>query len=418
MSFRRSNLGFFVLQGLFWASYCPLFGYVVTILRHYGYSAEVCGTVTTLQCIAMMVIQPVYGYIVDRFTTPKRGFIIIMSVGVVLALPLVWVFEQAAWFAVLYLTLLGMFVYSAGPVVDTWTVGVINKTRGMDYALCRGGGSMMYAVTALVTGNLISKLGIEMLFTIHIVLGAAAVIVATQLVDSAKLEQTGGMRVVERKEQLGFVKSARVLLRNREYLLFTVCMCLFNFGTRPYSTYMALVLENVGGDSSHMGVSLFISAFGELVFMLVASRMILRGMPSTYLYMLALGILAARFYIMGFSTSLWVIIITQVIQAVGFGFNLRINVEYLVHTAPEGYHGMAIMLSGAISIAFGCVLGNFLGGYMINWWGVQNYVLICATVLLLNMLIFLPTVLREHRERKQMRLEYMQQMAYNSNEQE
>lgn len=406
MSFRRGNLGFFVVEGLFWAAYCTLFGFTVTILRAYGFSAQLCGVVTTAQCILLMLAQPVYGYIIDHIISPKRGFICIMAAGMVFSLPLPWIFGLPVWFSAGYMSFLALFVYSGGLVVDAWAVAVINRTPGMDYAVCRGGGSMLYALVALLAGNLIAPFGVQSLFVLHAVICLLAVLVAMLLVDSTKLED-GNKPVSMRSQQLGFLKASRLLLANRAYLLFTVCMCLFNFATRPYGTYMALVLENVGGDSSHLGMSLFISAFGELLVMLVASRLLIRGMSPIYLYFMASVILAFRIYIMALSDSLWVIVLTQVIQAVGFGLNLRMNSEYLVSTAPPGCEGMSLMLSGSISTCFGSVMGNFLGGYLIDLFGVQAYTFICACIMLLVPVIFMPTVLREHRKRREQHIGFL-----------
>lgn len=406
MSFRRGNLGFFLLEGGFWATYCTIYGFMVTILREYGFSSEICGLVTTLQCVVIMLIQPVYGYLVDQVTTPKRGFLTVMVLGLVFAAPLPWVFRLSAPLVIAYLTFLALFIYSGGALADAWTVAVINRTHGMDYAACRGGGSILYAFTALFTGNLIAPFGVESLFVLHLILGIATVTVGVFLVDSEKIDQTSSFKLTKKKAP-GIFQSIKILLKNPNYVLFTACMCLFNFGTRPYNTYMPMVLEQVGGNSSHFGIALFISALGEMVFMLIASRLLLRGLPPAYLYAMAVSVLVFRFLLMAVVDNLWVMLATQVIQAVGFGFNLRMNAEYLVRTAPEGYQGMAIMLSASISNGLGCVLGNFLGGYMIEWWGIQTYVLICTAIMALVLPLFFPTVLREYRSRQESRRQYL-----------
>ncbi|MEG2073695.1 MAG: MFS transporter, partial [Angelakisella sp.] len=213
MNFRRSNLGFFVLQGLFWACYCTIFGFTVTILREYGFSAEICGIVTTLQCVVFMLIQPVYGYLADNVSTPKKAFIIIIAVGTAAALPLPKIFTMGVVVVVLYMTFISLFVYSACNLLDAWSVAVINKTAGMDYAAVRGGGSACYALMALMAGNLIAPFGVQALFVVHLVLCVATLAVACFLVDSEGLESTRGI-LCSAKEQVSFAKSISVLLHN------------------------------------------------------------------------------------------------------------------------------------------------------------------------------------------------------------
>lgn len=398
MSFKRSNLGFFVLEGFFWAAYCTVFAFTVTILREYGFSAEICGIVTTLQCVVFMLIQPIYGYLVDSVTTPKKGFIAVIAVGTLAAVPLPWIFKMGAGIVVVYMTFISFFIYSAGSLLDAWAVAVINKTRGMDYATVRGGGSIFYAIVALMAGNLIAPFGVKSLFILHVVLGAATVLVALLLTDATELESTRGT-VAPHVAQVSFAKSVSVLLHNRKYLIFTACMCMYNFATRASNTYLPLVIEKVGGNSGHFGIALFLTAMGEVVFMFLASRLIIRGIPQQYIYLTALGILVVRYMLMATVDNLWLLLATQLVQAIGFGFNLRINAEYLVSIAPEGYHGMAIMLSGAISNGIGCVLGNYLGGELIARLGLSPYLWVCTAVMFGGFLIFLPTVLRERKRR-------------------
>lgn len=417
MSFRRSNLGFFLMEGFFWATYCTVCSFTVTILREYGFSPEICGLVSTLQCVVIMLVQPFYGYLVDHVTTPKHGFIAMMVLGVLFTLPLPWIFQMDTWIVVGYLTFLSMFVFSGGALADAWAVAVINRTHGMDYAVIRGGGSVLFAFVALLAGYLIAPFGIGILFVLHAVFGCCTIVVALFLVDSTKLENAQPMPP-SAAPRASFLQSAKVLLSNRSYVVFTISVCLYNFGIRPFSTYFPVVLESVGGDSSNFGMAMFISAMGEMIFMLVASRMMMRGMAAEYVYLMAMGLLTVRFFLMGVVDSLWLMMTTQLIQAVGFGLQLRINAGYLVGTAPPGYEGMAIMLSGAISNGVGCVLGNLVGGILIESWGVKPYVLLCSGFLAASFFVFLPTVLRKRKERQQQKMEYYMNLHQSQTEKE
>lgn len=105
--------------------------------------------------------------------------------------------------------------------------------------------------------------------------------------------------------------------------------------------------------------------------------------------------------------NLWLLLATQLVQAIGYGFNLRINAEYLVSIAPEGYHGMAIMLSGAISNGVGCVLGNYLGGELIARLGINPYLWVCTAVMACGFFTFLPTALGERKRRQNASIAYL-----------
>lgn len=406
MGFRRSNLGFLCMDGLFWATYCTVFGFVVTILLEYGFSSEICGLITTLQCVVIMLVQPFYGFLVDRIISPKWGFIGIMVLGTLFAVPLPWIFRMDSWVVIVYITFLSLFTYSGGAVADTWAVSVINCTKGMDYALVRGGGSVFYAVVALVAGWLIAPLGVETLFILHVMLGIITVVFSIFLVDSDKIKDHQ-IAASQPKQRIGFFKAAKVLLSNHDYLIFTICVCLYNLGNRPYATYFPMVLENIGGGSDYYGLALFIAAAGEMLFMVMASRLVTRGIPLHYLYITALCTMTIRYFMMSVIGSLWLMMVTQILQAMGNGLVLRVSVEYLVNTAPPGYAGMAIMVSASIGNGVGCVLGNLMGGILIDKWGVHYYVLFSACMFAIAVAVYAPTVYREYKHRRQLRLEHL-----------
>ena len=133
MSAQRENGRFFLLQGLYWAAYCVLFGYTVTIFGAYGYSAQVCGILTTLQYVVLLVAQPIYGYFMDNIVSPKWFFVGLSAAAVVGAFFLPWAFAQSQWVVIGYFLLLSLFNFCGSGVVDTWCIEVANEVQGTDY---------------------------------------------------------------------------------------------------------------------------------------------------------------------------------------------------------------------------------------------------------------------------------------------
>ena len=230
-------------------------------------------------------------------------------------------------------------------------------------------------------------------------------VVAFFLVDDKKIENARDAR--EKMKKPSFTKSICVLFKNKNYIVFLLCMCMFNFATRVSSVYLPMVIESVGGDSGHFGTAVFLGSLGEVGVMLIASRIMIRGVPPVYLYAAALFTCAIRYIIMGVSDVLWIILATQLIQAIGFGLNIRINAEYVMSIAPKGYEGMALLFLGAVSNGIGSVLGSLMGAQIIESWGLTNYIYICAAMMLGAFFVFLPTVIRAYRSRKNQKMEYL-----------
>lgn len=404
---KAGNRYFFLLQVLFWAAYCVIFGYTVTIFGAYGYSAQVCGLVTTLQYLVLMGAQPVYGYIMDNLLSPKWFFVGMMTLGGLFALGLPWAFRQSLPVLVGYYLLLSLFVFSAPGVVDTWCITVVNHTRRMDFGLVRSGGSFSYALTGLVAGNIIAPLGIRALFVLHVVLTLGAAVLALFLRDPVQYRRQEQQLQEQAPQRASFAQSVGALLKNKAFVTYTLCMMCYYFASRATQVYMPIILARAGGGDAHYGLSLFLSSGGEMVVMLLASRLIIRGVRLEKLYATALAIFTVRFLLLTVWNNLVVMLAGQLLLAVGFGLQVRVHTQYLSRIAPERYQGTAILFCNAMSSGLGAMVGTFLGGEAIEHWGVTAYLALCTGAALAALLLFLPTVLQIRAQERSAMMEFL-----------
>ena len=138
-----------------------------------------------------------------------------------------------------------------------------------------------------------------------------------------------------------------------------------------------------------------------MLVMLWVSRLVVRGVRMERLFGTALAIFVVRFFLLAAVNNLWVILAGQVLLSVGFGLQVRVHTQYLSQITPEGYQGTAILLCASVASGLGAMLGNYCGGEMIEQMGTQPYLYLCAAVLLVGFLLFLPTVLSVRRQEKE-----------------
>ncbi len=406
--FRCSNIGFFTVMGLYFAGFCVLYGYMVNILLWYGFTEIQCGTIATLQSVAFMAVQPVYGYIIDNFLSAKKLLIIVATIGAIMSAFLPVVLELEFAYVMIYMTVLSLFYSSSTPIMDTWAVSVSNNVQNVDYGLVRGGGSFFYAFMAFFAGGLIAPFGAQILFYIHIGFVILTLLLAFFLVDDKKVAMSK-QEIEQPKEKMKFSQGMAVLFRNKQYIVLLFCMSFYQFSIRIAGTYLPMVIRDIGGDESHFGYAVFVCAFCELIVMVIASRLMLRGMPLAYLLMASFVSLSFRFLLFVFTDNVWVLIAMQTIMAIGVGLNLRVVIEYIYEIAPKGYTAIAILLFGAITNGFGAVLGSYLGGIIIDSFGVTAYILTCTTIMGLAVVTFFPTFIRAYKETRERKIFVMTQ---------
>lgn len=378
----------FLLEGVFFCGFCAFYAYVVSIMLDYGYNEVQCGYVTMLQFIVMLVAEPIYGQLIDRSVSPKKMFLILCIGGLVTTPLLPLAFSHGFVWSMLAVGLVSALDFCVtGGVMDTWITHLIRKDDSIDYGVIRSAGSIFYATTALITGYLIAPLGIEILFIIHAVFLLLAIIMAWRMDDPHDLPDLHPVEEVP--EHPGILDSFRVLFGNRAYVVFLISGMLYYFATRSVNTFMQVILNDIGGDVSAYGLSVFLYCVGEYITMNVASRLLRRGMKSSVLLIVSLAAMAARLFLLSVLKDMLWVMITQVFLSLGFGCFLRFNIEYVAGLFPPQYNGRAILVCSSVTQGFGCILGNLAGGYLLDGIGSSAYCALCGGILILALAVFL-----------------------------
>ncbi len=348
----RRSRQMFLLEGVYFISFCALYAYTVTILLDYGYTEVQCGYITMLQYLVMMIAGPVYGSMIDRGLSPKRLFMILLLGGIVVTPMLPFCFARGFSWAMVSFGTISALDFCGASVIDAWINQMTRRDASIDYGVIRSAGSIFYAAAALAAGYLIAPLGVNFLFWLHMGALILAVLLAWPLPEPALLPllQPEEESAAPPKESLW--TSAKTLLGCRPYLIFLLCGTLYYFATRSVNGYMQVIINYIGGDASTYGLSVFLYCVGEFLLMRLASRLLRR-------------------------------------MSIGFAGFLRFNIDYVASLFPARYSGRAILVSVAVTQGLGCIFGNLAGGYLLTNVGVPGYCLLCGALLFLALGIFL-----------------------------
>ncbi len=175
----------------------------------------------------------------------------------------------------------------------------------------------------------------------------------------------------------------------QEYKMFSLLLLgvvfLFAFHNM-INTYLVQIITNVGGDSQDMGTSLAIAALCELPAMFLFSKVV-KKISSNKLLMLSgvfFTIKSVAFY---FSHSVLMIHLSQMLQILSFALYIPASVHYAnqVMKEEDKIKGQALFTA---ALTAGGVVGNLLGGYLIDSKGVSTMLLWCIVFSAAGMIIF------------------------------
>lgn len=385
---RRHHM--FLLEGVYFISFCTLYAYTVTILLEYGYTEVQCGYITMLQYVMMTIAGPVYGRMIDRGLSPKKLFIILAAGGIIVTPLLPVCFAKGFSLTMISFGIISALDFCGATVIDTWINQMTLRDETIDYGMIRSAGSIFYATTAIVSGYLIVPLGINFLFWLHMGSLAVAILLAVTFADPNKLPLLEPDRFagVDAPDET-FAQSIRTMMKNRPFVIFLICGTMYYFATRAVNGFMQVIINYIGGDASTYGVSVFLYCVGEFLLMRLASRLLRRGMKLPVLFITATAGLGLRILLLGVLKTMTGVMLTQILLSVGFASYLRFNIDYVASLFPRQYAGRAILISVAVTQGLGSIIGNLAGGYLLASVGVPVYCFICGGAMFLSMAIFL-----------------------------
>ena len=385
---RRHHM--FLLEGVYFISFCTLYAYTVTILLEYGYTEVQCGYITMLQYVMMTIAGPVYGRMIDRGLSPKKLFIILAAGGIIVTPLLPVCFAKGFSLTMISFGIISALDFCGATVIDTWINQMTLRDETIDYGMIRSAGSIFYATTAIVSGYLIVPLGINFLFWLHMGSLAVAILLAVTFADPNKLPLLEPDRFAgEEAPDETFAQSIRTMMKNRPFVIFLICGTMYYFATRAVNGFMQVIINYIGGDASTYGVSVFLYCVGEFLLMRLASRLLRRGMKLPVLFITATAGLGLRILLLGVLKTMTGVMLTQILLSVGFASYLRFKIDYVASLFPRQYAGRAILISVAVTQGLGSIIGNLAGGYLLASVGVPVYCFICGGAMFLSMAIFL-----------------------------
>ena len=385
---RRHHM--FLLEGVYFISFCTLYAYTVTILLEYGYTEVQCGYITMLQYVMMTIAGPVYGRMIDRGLSPKKLFIILAAGGIIVTPLLPVCFAKGFSLTMISFGIISALDFCGATVIDTWINQMTLRDETIDYGMIRSAGSIFYATTAIVSGYLIVPLGINFLFWLHMGSLAVAILLAVTFADPNKLPLLELDRFAgEDTPDETFMQSMKTMMANRPFVIFLICGTMYYFATRAVNGFMQVIINYIGGDASTYGVSVFLYCVGEFLLMRLASRLLRRGMKLPVLFITATAGLGLRILLLGVLKTMTGVMLTQILLSVGFASYLRFNIDYVASLFPRQYAGRAILISVAVTQGLGSIIGNLAGGYLLASVGVPVYCFICGGAMFLSMAIFL-----------------------------
>ncbi len=397
---KNQTLAFGGLEFFFWAGNCCVIGFLSSYLKQIGYADPTIGLVMAIVAVVLIASQPLFGYIADTYIPPKIliSVSIFLGIGAAFLIPLS---RKGFVYAMLTVLLLTVCESSVTGVISSWSSKLIALGEPINYGLSRGMGSMGFAFTALLVGNMMQRFGPDVIFILHAMFYAIDVLIIVFLVKSVPCMNTKG-KSAHNESSLGFSGSMMVLLKNKKYVVLMLTLFLTSCAISVVGTYYPVILLASGGTNTDIGLALFVTAFSEGCVMVFYSRFAQR-FKNSHILLFSLIFFVIRFLLFWLASgNTRALIVCQATQSFSYGLYLPSTVAHTADISPLSLRSTALSVGMAVNFGISCVVGNLMGSALSQSLGLTSIFPVAFSMTLVGIMIFsLTFFIKDHTPENQ-----------------
>lgn len=352
---------FYLLAGLAGGMFNP---YLSSMLVGGGMGSAQVGLLMSIGTLISILIQPIWGVVVDRFQ--QMRLVLMLSVAVP---GLLSVFYQSPYFLVLTImyTISMVFTATQAPMSDSYAL-VIAQKANTTYGAIRFLGSLGTAAGSYLGGLYVSTYDVSLIWVPFLVFNLLAALLTFTLP-----RRSDESRVLKQSLSAGI----KTLLTNRMFLFFLGGCLLVNQTLTAFNSYFVLSFTEAGGTLQLAGIGLFIASAANIPSMLIAARVIRRYGHEQMLLVAAFAYIL-RWGIQYLFPVPWVMVAVQLLHGLSFGFFYISAVEYVSRITAKHMQATGQSIFNMVFVGLAGIAGNLLNGYLLQTGGAAAMNLSCV----------------------------------------
>lgn len=363
--------------------------YLNIFLQSIGWSTTQVGILNSVNSVVSVVSTPFWGAVSDRMQSIKKVMVFLTIVTAITYFLIPYAtFPLLGISALFFIIPLSQFFRAPLYILmDNWVVRACMK-HGLFFGIIRSAGSLLYAVTGLALGFLVVRLngsagnrGILMTFP------AFSLALVFMLFFVFPLKDDVGVKKEKKGLEMG------KLFGNFPYIAFLIFSLLIQIPVSAIGAFMPYLLAENGIDSASFGYITGYRALLEIPIMMIFQRL-RHKIPLSRMLLYSGCLYVVEAAIFGLGHGFTQIMISTTIQGIGDGFFLAITPYYVLSLAPENLRATAQTLYGSAT-SVSAILGNFLGGILIDIFGIRSFYLGAGCVIALSVAFYSLALKRE-----------------------
>jgi MFS family permease len=309
------------------------------------------GILLAVFSITGVIVQPIWGYLTDKYLDKQKTILILMlgSAVAALAFSISFTFLALLLSIILFLSLHSPIV----PVLDAYSYEIIEDHKTILYGRLRVMGSLGYALSALGMGLVVDRMGVTPIFYFY----TGFILIAAAF--TLRIRHQGKSTY----EKLRMADVGR-LMKDSRFLVYILALGIMNIAIGSTNSYLPILVLETGGQLGHIGLISFMIAMSELPFFFFGDSFI-RKYGVLNIFGIGMVVYAGMYFTDSFLTNYVAVLFVQLFQGVAFSFFIIAGLHYLNSIVAQNMKTTAMTLYGAVT-GVGHFTGNAAGGFLLE----------------------------------------------------
>ncbi|MBI0580782.1 MFS transporter [Neobacillus cucumis] len=335
-----------------------------------------------------LLSQPFWGYISDRYKTIKK-ILLFCLVGVI-SFSII-LFQVNSFLMLLFLcAIFYSFLSPIGAFGDSLALHT-SQIVGSSFGRIRMWGSVGYAVTSYLGGQILTRIGLEHLLYPYLAFTIIAFVFCWKVMDintpSAPINLKGAVRNILRPN----------------FLFFLLIIMFVTIPHRTNDIFSGIFIKELGGNESLIGLSWFVAvAFEAIVYLL--SPLWMRFFNEITYMVIASGLYGVRWLLFSLAETPSQIILLQALHGITFGIFYLCSFQYVSNLFPNEFRATGQLFFISVFFGLSAIIGSLGGGMILDVFNGQmlyklmSYLAFTGFVGLLGFIAYSGKKLRPGRE--------------------
>ncbi len=312
---------------------------------HLGFSGFQIGVLSAVRSTTLMLFPILWAMIADRFQAHRPIYILCNFLSSAIWLFYLLTTDFRLMFAITLLY--GIFFSPIISFMEAFTMDVLGEARN-SYGRIRAWGTVSFIVAVTAVGRLIDSYSAELILPL---------IFAGALVQALISFRVPAIKKTHRTD---FSAGSR-FLSNRRTIVFLICAFLMLASHGTYYGFFSIHLENLGFDSTFIGITWALAPLAEMAVMLRSDRIFKRfSLENILVFSFLMATL--RWAILFQTRSPYVILASQVLHAATYGTFHIASILYIDRLAPKQSKTLGQAVNNALTYGLGMMAGFFFNG--------------------------------------------------------